>query len=79
MRGSIVVTVRGNIKVGIIGYVTPETKDLASTGNVVFLDEVESIRREVNRLRRRRVTIFIAVGHSGYKMDQKIAAEVRSG
>ena len=65
------------IKVGVIGYVTPETKDLASTGRVVFLDEVESIRKEAEKLKRAGAKIIIALGHSGYEMDMKIAEEVQ--
>ena len=63
-------------KIGIIGYLTPETKSISSTGNVKFLDEVESIKREVDILKNQGVKILIAVGHSGFATDKKIAAEV---
>ncbi|CAD6243389.1 GSCOCG00013054001-RA-CDS [Cotesia congregata] len=63
-------------RVGIIGYLTPETKVISSPGKVVFLDEVQSIRREVEKLRAKNVTIIIALGHSGFDIDKKIAAEV---
>ena len=63
-------------KVGIIGYVTPDTKELSDTGKVVFLDEVESLRKEVARLKRQNVEIMIAVGHSGYDVDLDIAKQV---
>ena len=66
-----------DVLVGIVGYVTPETKDLASTGSVVFLDEVEALRREVGELKRKGVGVIVAVGHSGYRTDLKIAEEVR--
>ncbi len=65
-----------DVLVGIVGYVTPETKDLASTGRVVFLDEVEAMRREVKLLKDMGVKVVVAVGHSGYKMDMRIAREV---
>ena len=31
-------------KVGIIGYLTPETKEVASPNNVEFIDEIEAIK-----------------------------------
>ncbi len=77
LKCSVVETMSNNWKVGIVGYLTPDTKQLASTGRVVFKDEVESIRKEVERLRQRGVNIVIAVGHSGYEMDKRIAREVR--
>eukprot|EP00095_Tigriopus_kingsejongensis_P006521 maker-scaffold172_size289735-snap-gene-1.31 protein:Tk06521 transcript:maker-scaffold172_size289735-snap-gene-1.31-mRNA-1 annotation:"hypothetical protein DAPPUDRAFT_42388" len=77
IKGSIVVVV-DNRKIGIVGYVTPDTKDLASVGKVVFLDEIESIRKEMDSMKSTHpdLNIFIGLGHSGYKMDQKIAQEV---
>lgn len=77
IQGSIVVTVDGQ-QIGIIGFVTPDTKDLASVGKVKFLNEVDSIQKEIQELKERYpgLGIFIAVGHSGYSEDMKIAQEV---
>lgn len=62
-----------------MGYVTPETKELSSTGSVVFLDEVESLKREAKKLKQERgVEILIAVGHSGYEKDMEIARKVKN-
>ena len=63
-------------KIGVIGYLTPDTKIISTTEEVIFLDEVESIRREVKELKSQGVNILIAVGHSGFEMDKKIAREV---
>ena len=43
-----------------------------------FLDEIESIKAEISRLKNRHLDlkIFIALGHSGFEMDKKIAANV---
>jgi 5'-nucleotidase len=51
---------------------------ISQAGNVEFRDEVESIKAEVERIREREpdVRIFIALGHSGFEMDRKIAASV---
>ncbi|XP_022196409.2 protein 5NUC [Nilaparvata lugens] len=73
LRPSIVKIINGT-KVGIIGYLTPDTQHMHNTGKVIFLDEIESINRESARLKTEGVNIIIALGHSGYYMDQKIAA-----
>lgn len=63
-------------KIGVIGYLTPETKILSTTENVIFNDEVESIREEAKKLKAQGVDILIALGHSGYNTDKRIAKEV---
>ncbi|XP_043280617.1 protein 5NUC-like [Venturia canescens] len=75
LKNSTILEVRGK-RIGIIGYLTPDTKVIAATGKVEFFDEVESIKREVAKLRAAGVNILIAVGHSGFETDKKIAAEV---
>uniref|UniRef100_A0A0C9RNV9 5'-nucleotidase n=1 Tax=Fopius arisanus TaxID=64838 RepID=A0A0C9RNV9_9HYME len=75
LKKSIVLTVSGR-KIGIIGYLTPETKFIANSRNVNFLDEITSIREEVKNLQAQGVNILIALGHSGFSMDKRIAAEV---
>ncbi|XP_037819391.1 protein 5NUC-like [Lucilia sericata] len=69
---STVLDVRGT-KVGVIGYLTPETKFLTVPNEVEFLDEVVSINEEAARLKNLGVNIIIALGHSGYQRDQEIA------
>ncbi len=62
---------------GIIGYVTPQTTTISQPGDKIkFLDEIQSIKHEVAKLKKDGVKILIALGHSGYFMDKKIAAEV---
>ena len=75
LLNSTVLTVNGT-KIGVIGYLTPETKMISSTDNVIFLDEVASVRREAEELKKQGVKILIALGHSGFEMDKKIAREV---
>ncbi|EFN81717.1 Protein 5NUC [Harpegnathos saltator] len=70
------VLVVGDRKIGVIGYLTPETKILSTTEQVIFKDEVESIREEAEKLKGQGVDILIALGHSGYETDKKIAKEV---
>ncbi|KFM59532.1 Protein 5NUC, partial [Stegodyphus mimosarum] len=64
-------------KIGVIGYLTPDTEFLSSPGNLEFEDEVQCIMREAEKLtREENLTKIIAVGHSGFKVDQAIAREV---
>lgn len=72
---STVIDVNGT-SIGVIGYITPETKLIATTDNVIFEDEVEAISKEAKRLKETGVNILIALGHSGIATDEKIAAEV---
>ncbi|XP_058791716.1 protein 5NUC-like [Phymastichus coffea] len=66
----------GGRLVGIVGYLTPETAQLSQPGRVRFLDEVAAVRAEARRLEERGCHIVIALGHSGYETDQRIAREV---
>ena len=67
----------GTKKIAILGYVTPDTKDLSNTGKVVIKDEITSLRKVVKQIRQEGVKIVIAVGHSGYKKDLEVAKKVR--
>ncbi|XP_053983325.1 protein 5NUC-like [Hylaeus volcanicus] len=75
LLNSTILTVSGR-KIGVIGYLTPETKIISKSEEVIFLDEVESIRREAKELKKQGVDILIALGHSGFETDKKIAREV---
>lgn len=75
LKNSTILTVNGT-RIGVIGYLTPDTKILASTEDVIFKDEVESIRAEAKKLKSQGVNILIALGHSGFETDKKIAREV---
>lgn len=75
LLNSTILTVNG-VKIGIIGYLTPDTRIISRTDNVMFLDEVQSVRREAKELKHKGVNILIAVGHSGFKTDKRIAREV---
>jgi len=67
----------GGRKVGVIGYLTPETKFTSSPPKELkFLDEVELVMEEVKKLTNQGVNIIISLGHSGYKKDIEIAEKV---
>ncbi|RWS24108.1 hypothetical protein B4U80_02021 [Leptotrombidium deliense] len=64
-------------KVAVIGYVTPETAEISAPGPTLkFNDEIECIKNEVKRLKHHGINIFIALGHSGFEFDKKIAQQV---
>lgn len=63
-------------KIGIIGYLTPDTKFLAPKNDVDYEDEIVAIRREISKLKEQGVNILIALGHSGFLKDKEIAEKV---
>lgn len=72
---SVIFDINGT-KVGVIGYLTPDTKVLAIRNDVEYIEETIAIKQEVARLRSENVTILIALGHSGFTKDLEIAKEV---
>ncbi|XP_014242465.1 protein 5NUC-like [Cimex lectularius] len=75
LNKSIVIPV-GDVKVGVVGYLLPATKEIATVGNVILTDEVECIRKEAQKLKKEGVHVVIAVGHSGWTKDLEIAEKV---
>ncbi|KAK3097870.1 hypothetical protein FSP39_014021 [Pinctada imbricata] len=66
----------GSERIGVIGYTTKETPIISNPGSLIFHDEVESVRREVQALTNSGVNKIIAVGHAGFSVDKRIASEV---
>ena len=67
---------RGGEKIGLIGLTPEDTHDLASPGaNISFSDPVAAVQAEVDRLTEMGVNKIIVLSHSGYKVDQIVAAE----
>lgn len=75
LKKSIVIMVHG-VKIGIVGYLTPDTKTTARPNDVEYIREVDAINDEVKVLNSKGVKIIIALGHSGYVTDMEIAREV---
>lgn len=76
LKKSIVLNIKG-VPIGIVGYLTPDTKHLARPNRVEYEDEVVALQREVNTLLAKNISIIIALGHSGYETDKRIAKEVK--
>ncbi|OAN85874.1 bifunctional metallophosphatase/5'-nucleotidase [Sulfitobacter geojensis] len=67
---------RGGEKLGLIGLTPEDTHELASPGdNIAFSDPVAAVQGEVDRLTAEGVNKIIVLSHSGYGVDQKVAAE----
>ncbi|XP_047991993.1 protein 5NUC-like isoform X3 [Leguminivora glycinivorella] len=75
LMNSIIFNVNGT-KVGVIGYLTPDTKVLAIKNYVEYVEETVAIKQEVAKLKKEGVKILIALGHSGFAKDLEIAREV---
>ncbi|HBS51189.1 MAG TPA: multifunctional 2',3'-cyclic-nucleotide 2'-phosphodiesterase/5'-nucleotidase/3'-nucleotidase, partial [Rhodobacteraceae bacterium] len=71
-----VIIERGGQKLGLIGLTPEDTHELASPGpNVTFSDPVAAVQAEVDRLTAEGINKIIVLSHSGYSVDQKVAAE----
>lgn len=68
----------GGEKVGVVGAITPELPTISSPGpHVKMKPYFESIQQEVDKLAARGVNKVILVSHSGYELEQEVAANVR--
>ncbi|CAL8314900.1 unnamed protein product [Merluccius merluccius] len=68
----------GGQKVGIVGYTSQETPSLSQPGpDLEFGEEVSAVQLQVDKLQTLGVDKVIALGHSGFEMDQEIARRVR--
>jgi 2',3'-cyclic-nucleotide 2'-phosphodiesterase (5'-nucleotidase family) len=62
----------GNLRVGVIGLITPETSNMSFPANIAGLDFAPMapvVRRAVEELRRQDVDVIFAVGHVGIPYD----------
>ncbi|KAM9840335.1 snake venom 5'-nucleotidase-like [Aulostomus maculatus] len=68
----------GGEKVAVVGYTSQETPALSKPGpHLQFEDEVSALQRQVNKLQTLGINKIIALGHSGFTVDQEIARRVR--
>ncbi len=67
---------RGGEKLGLIGLTPQDTDELASPGDdVIFTDPVQAVQGEVDKLTEMGVNKIIVLSHSGFGVDQRVAAE----
>uniref|UniRef100_A0A1A8P209 5'-nucleotidase n=3 Tax=Nothobranchius TaxID=28779 RepID=A0A1A8P209_9TELE len=68
----------GDQRVGVVGYTSRETATLSRPGpHLKFEDEVVALQPQVDKLQTLGVNKVIALGHSGFSVDQLIAKKVR--
>ncbi|MEN3014715.1 MAG: bifunctional UDP-sugar hydrolase/5'-nucleotidase [bacterium] len=70
---------RSNIKIAVIGLITPETPYITMPGALggrTILDPVETLLKYKNEILNHNPDLVIALSHCGIKQDQKIAKEV---
>ncbi|WP_300438999.1 bifunctional metallophosphatase/5'-nucleotidase [uncultured Mameliella sp.] len=66
---------RGGEKLGLIGLTPQDTDELASPGdNIIFTDPSDAVQGEVDKLTEMGVNKVIVLSHSGYGVDQTVAA-----
>ncbi len=66
---------RGGEKIGLIGLTPENTDELASPGaNITFSDPIAAVQAEVDMLAEMGVNKIIVLSHSGYSVDQEVAA-----
>lgn len=71
-----VIIERGGERLGLIGLTPIDTDELSSPGaNVIFTDPVGAVQAEVDLLTAEGVNKIIVLSHSGYNVDQRVAAE----
>src|SRR5690606_6922033 len=67
----------GGEKIGIVSALAMDTPETSSPGpNVIFMDDIESLKGDVQELTDAGVNKIIALTHVGYLRDQDFAAEV---
>jgi 5'-nucleotidase len=66
---------KGGEKIGLIGLTPQDTDELASPGpNVIFTDPSDAVQGEVDKLTEMGVNKIVVLSHSGYVVDQRVAA-----
>lgn len=74
LKKSTVIEVGGQ-KIGLIGLTPQDTDELASPGpNVIFTDPSQAVQGEVDKLTAAGVNKIVVLSHSGYGVDQRVAA-----
>lgn len=68
---------KGGVRYGLIGLTPQDTPDLSSPGpNIKFTDPAEAVRAEIAKLAGEGIDRIIVLSHSGYRVDQRVAALV---
>jgi len=72
---STIKTINGR-RIGIVGFIGTDAEVIADTGKVKFLDEVESINSEIQKLFEQGVKFIIALGSADHRKAQDMLAKL---
>lgn len=65
---------KNNRKIGLIGALVVATLEISNPGNLHILDEIESVKKEAERLKtEENVNIIIVLSHCGLVIDREMA------
>jgi 5'-nucleotidase len=69
-----IVIERSGRKIGLIGAIVATTSSISVPGKLIFLDEVQTVKKEAERLKKEEdVDIIIVLSHCGLKIDREMA------
>ncbi|XP_076182578.1 apyrase isoform X2 [Ptiloglossa arizonensis] len=68
------ILVKNGVKIGVIGVIISTTNTISVTGKLKFLDEVETVNDEAQRLKSQGVDIIIVLSHCGLDLDREMAS-----
>ena len=66
---------KDGVKIGIVGYITADTKFLSNTDSLEFTDVSESVQKEAAQLRSEGCQFIIGLGHVGIEHDKELARQ----
>ncbi|KAK3828810.1 MAG: 5'-nucleotidase [Benniella sp.] len=67
-----------NLGVAIIGYITPTTGDISSSGPTIsFTDPIVAVQKYIDELQGKGIKRILALSHNGYNPDMELAAKTR--
>lgn len=68
---------KAGVRIGIVGLVTDTTQNISSPGpDVVFLDYIQSVQTEVNRLQRDGIRHIVLLSHVNHADDLRLASQL---
>lgn len=68
---------KAGARIGIVGQITDTTQNISSPGpDVVFLDYVESVQAEVDRLREEGIRHIVLLSHVNHSEDLQLAGQL---
>ncbi|CAO1421080.1 unnamed protein product [Diamesa hyperborea] len=71
-----IIVERGGRKIGLVGALVVATVEISNTEKLKILDEIESVKREADRLRAEDdVDIVVVLSHCGLGIDRRMAKE----